>query len=264
MVNFNRECSTALADYEQAVKAKITAAPQANFDETGTKINGRLHWLHVAATPELTYYACHEKRGQEAMDVEKFIKENPFKEERKKNLKLQFKFDDEHPKYLSLEEIDKLFKAVPDKDLKDLILFYLHTGCRREEALNMTWQNVYLDRKKVKITKTKGKKDREIPINDKLFEVLERRKVSVNGGKLFTYNKYYVTHKFREYAGMAGLSNDFTVHSLRHTFASHLVMSGVPLYTVKELLGHSNIKVTEIYAHLAPSYLAEEVIRLPY
>jgi transposase len=69
VVNFNRECSTALADYEQAVKAKITAAPQANFDETGTKINGRLHWLHVAATPELTYYACHEKRGQEAMDA---------------------------------------------------------------------------------------------------------------------------------------------------------------------------------------------------
>jgi len=69
VVNFNRECFTALADHEQAVKAKITAAPQANFDETGTKINGRLHWLHVAATPKLTYYACHEKRGQEAMDA---------------------------------------------------------------------------------------------------------------------------------------------------------------------------------------------------
>jgi transposase len=69
VVNFNHECFTALADYDQAVKAKITAAPQANFDETGTKVNGQLHWLHVAATPELTYYACHEKRGQEAMDA---------------------------------------------------------------------------------------------------------------------------------------------------------------------------------------------------
>lgn len=69
VVNFNHECFTDLADYEQVVKEKITAASQANFDETGTKVNGQLHWLHVAATPELTHYACHEKRGQEAMDA---------------------------------------------------------------------------------------------------------------------------------------------------------------------------------------------------
>ena len=69
VVNFNHECFTGLAEYDQAVKAKITAASQANFDETGTKINGHLHWLHVAATSELTYYACHEKRGQEAIDA---------------------------------------------------------------------------------------------------------------------------------------------------------------------------------------------------
>ena len=69
VVNFNHECFTGLADYDQAVKAKITAAPQANFDETGAKINGQSHWLHVAATSELTSYACHEKRGQEAMDA---------------------------------------------------------------------------------------------------------------------------------------------------------------------------------------------------
>lgn len=198
-----------------------------------------------------------------AIDVGKFIKENPFKEW--KQSRLQYKLDGNNlPKYLSLEEIEKLFKAVPDPNFKDLIFFYLHTGCRREEALNLTWQNIYLDRKKVKITKTKGKKDREIPLNDKLLEVLERRKSSANGEKLFTYNKYYVTHKFREYADMAGLNKDFTVHSLRHTFASHLVMSGVPLYSVKELLGHSSIKVTEMYAHLAPDYLAAEVTRLPY
>lgn len=69
VVNFNRECFTALAEYEQAVKAKITTAEQANFDESGAMVNGKLHWLHVAATPTLTAYACHENRGREAMDA---------------------------------------------------------------------------------------------------------------------------------------------------------------------------------------------------
>lgn len=69
LVNFNQECFTALAPHDEAVKAKIIAAEVANLDETGVNINGQLHWLHVAATPETTYYACHAKRGQEAMDA---------------------------------------------------------------------------------------------------------------------------------------------------------------------------------------------------
>ena len=69
LVNFNQECFTALASHDETVKAKLLASEVANFDETGVNINGQLHWLHVAATPELTYYACHAKRGQEAMDA---------------------------------------------------------------------------------------------------------------------------------------------------------------------------------------------------
>ena len=55
-----------------------------------------------------------------------------------------------------------------------------------------------------------------------------------------------------------------TVHNLRHTFASHLVMNGTDLYTVSKLLGHSSVKVTQIYAHLTPDYLKASVDRLKY
>lgn len=69
LVNFNQECFTALAPHDETVKAKIIAAEVTNLDETGVNINGRLHWLHVAATPEVTYYTCHAQRGHEAMDA---------------------------------------------------------------------------------------------------------------------------------------------------------------------------------------------------
>ena len=53
-------------------------------------------------------------------------------------------------------------------------------------------------------------------------------------------------------------------HALRHTFAAHLVMSGVSLYTVQLLMGHADPKETQIYAHLAPDYMAAEVARLSF
>jgi site-specific recombinase XerD len=61
----------------------------------------------------------------------------------------------------------------------------------------------------------------------------------------------------------AGLETKGTLHTLRHTFASHLVQAGVDLYSVSKLLGHSSIKMTEIYAHLAPKTLQEVIKRLP-
>lgn len=68
LLKFNQECHDALADYEQAVKENLLTAPAVHFDETGMKVNGQPHWLHSASTPELTFYACHPKRGQAAMD----------------------------------------------------------------------------------------------------------------------------------------------------------------------------------------------------
>jgi len=138
----------------------------------------------------------------------------------------------------------------------------LHTGCRRGEALNLTWKNIDLARRTIKITQTKGRIDCEIPVNDQLLEILKNREAV--GEKPFNFNRHFVPHKFKDYIKKACLSLNLSVHSLRHTFASHLVMNGVDLYTVKELLGHSDLRVTEKYAHLAPDHLAAGVSRLPY
>jgi transposase len=67
LVNFNKYCYHRLQDTEQFIKQHITTANVAHFDESGLYVNGTRHWLHVASTSELTYYACHAKRGQLAM-----------------------------------------------------------------------------------------------------------------------------------------------------------------------------------------------------
>jgi site-specific recombinase XerD len=72
-----------------------------------------------------------------------------------------------------------------------------------------------------------------------------------------------LTHDFIKLVKSSGIKHA-SIHTLRHTFASHLVMSGADLYTVQKLLGHSSIKTTETYAHLAPNYLRSAIEKLRY
>ena len=75
-------------------------------------------------------------------------------------------------------------------------------------------------------------------------------------------SRSYIDHKFSDYRRAAGLQEDVTFHSLRHTFATWLVQRGVSIFEVQKLLGHSDIKVTQIYSHLAASELHWAVNRI--
>ena len=197
-----------------------------------------------------------------AKKVLKCINENPFTGV--KQLEIS---GNNLPGYLNTDEIKKLLAVINLIDFRELILFYLYTGCRRNEALNLKWSDINMNRRVIPIRKTKGRKDREIPISHNLMEVLkaraERIKPATNDS-VFAYHPHYVTHKFKKFLELAGIEKQASIHTLRHTFASHLVMNGVDLYTVQKLLGHSDLKVTEMYAHLAPDYLAIGVEKLPY
>ena len=76
------------------------------------------------------------------------------------------------------------------------------------------------------------------------------------------YLSDFLTHRFKKF--LRGLGIEGSLHSFRHTFASHLIMKGADLYSVSKLLGHASIKTTEIYAHLAPDYLKAAVGRLEF
>jgi site-specific recombinase XerD len=117
---------------------------------------------------------------------------------------------------------------------------------------------------KIFIKETKLGESRIVPINSELLKVLK----SMNNGtkKLFTHNDDYVNRKFKKYLKKVEIKDwkALTIHNLRHTFASHLVMEGTDLYIVSKLLGHNSIAVTQMYAHLASDYLKVSVERLKF
>ena len=102
---------------------------------------------------------------------------------------------------------------------------------------------------------TKGKKVRTSPLNSKVLKVLDDRLKTKIGESVFTYNndamsQDFLSHKFASYVEKAKINSKLNFHSLRHTFASWLVQRGVSIYEVSKLLGHSDIKTTQIYAHI--------------
>jgi site-specific recombinase XerD len=114
---------------------------------------------------------------------------------------------------------------------------------------------------------TKSKRVRSIPLNKTVVELLLRRKEKATNEFVFTLDGEAVkpdkmNKKFKKYVKGAKLNPSLHFHSLRHSFASWLVMQGVSLYQVQRLLGHSTSSVTQIYAHLTNDNLAETVEKL--
>lgn len=186
------------------------------------------------------------------------LAKNPVKEVRK------LRETDTVVRFLTREEITQVLDTILDRAFQALVKFYLLTGVRRNEALFLDWQDLkpdYIQIRNKDTFETKTRKVRKIPISVRLKAVLAT--LDRSQPRPFPYKPSFVSHKFAKYAKPAGLK-DVDVHCLRHTFASHLVMAGVDLVTVKELLGHTSIQTTMIYAHLIPAHVAAAVEKLDY
>ncbi len=130
----------------------------------------------------------------------------------------------------------------------------LATGARWSEAENL--QGHQLTKYRITYTKTKGKRNRTVPISQELYNELPQ-----NRGKLFTPCR----KAFERAVKRAGihLPEGQCTHVLRHTFASHFMMNGGNILVLRDILGHADIKMTMIYAHFAPEHLEDAVTKNP-
>jgi integrase len=165
-------------------------------------------------------------------------------------------------RYLSKEECNALVQAC-DKHLKPVVITALNTGMRKGEILSLTWDNVDLRHGFILLEITKNGERREIPINETLRAALSGIMRRLDTPHVFynadTGTPYVNLHKPFQSALKRAKIKDFRFHDLRHTFASHLVMAGVDITTIKELLGHKTLTMTLRYAHLAPSHKVKAV-----
>lgn len=167
------------------------------------------------------------------------------------------KIDEIELSYLTRYQILKLLVAANksrNESLPLVIRLCLATGARWSEAEQLTFNQLQWNA--VTFTKTKSGKIRRVPIDTRLFDVLNaRRKL---GQKRVFAN---CLSAFRSAISRAKieLPKGQMSHVLRHTFASHFVMNGGDILTLQKVLGHSDIKVTMRYAHLAPEHLMDAV-----
>jgi integrase/recombinase XerD len=181
------------------------------------------------------------------------------------------------PHVLSIGDIDRLFAAIdhstPEGMRNRAMLETLYScGLRVTELIQMTISNLYLDIGFVKIV-GKGNKERLVPIGAAAIKYIRMYKDQVRpflaqikpgmedclflnrrGGMLSRVMVFYI---IRDIAQKAGIAEAIHPHTLRHSFATHLVEAGADLRAVQEMLGHSSITTTEIYTHLDNAYLRE-------
>ena len=177
-----------------------------------------------------------------------------------------FRPDNRVEHYMNDEELARLLTVLKNDSNRPvcrIALFLLSTGARLNEALKATWNHIDEENRtwRIPATNSKSKRIRSIPLNDTALEVLaelntkgKHEFVFVNTETDSRYTTVYkVWQRLRKEAGLPHLR----LHDLRHQTASMLINSGYTLYTVQQILGHSDPSVTTRYAHLSTATLQE-------
>lgn len=174
-------------------------------------------------------------------------------------------------RFLTEEEYNKLLEEAQkiNREFYEMVLFTLRTGVRVGELMAIRWEDIDFDRQNVTIRRSivngiigspKSNKTRQIPLSDDIFSVIKNKKRNLKDSNIWKMetSRFSLNRKLKRACRRFG----FKVggwHDLRHTFASKLANNGVALQVIQALLGHSDLKMTQRYAHLEPLTLSDAI-----
>lgn len=169
------------------------------------------------------------------------------------------------PKLLNESEIRRLFNSLTNKKHKAMLFTAYSAGLRVSEIVNLKITDIDSGRMQILIERAKGKKDRYVNLSPVLLDILRqyiaaykpRPKVFLFESDInrTAYPTRTVQQIFSNAKKMAGIKKDVGIHSLRHSFATHLLDKGTDIKYIKDLLGHFSIKTTERYLHVSKKQL---------
>jgi site-specific recombinase XerD len=236
------------------------------IDQISRKIAQQFASTTLMRTKYGAYLYCRTLKAAFNLAIEwEYLSDNPFTK-----IRLP-KVERNTPAFISESELHKILDRTTNQTMKDIFFFAFHTGMRLGEIVNLKWDAVDLDRKMITVMntnefQTKSKKDRFVPINKKLFELLQLKREAIQTND-FVFRKClnvkmddeWVSQSFKKIVRECEMNDRIHFHSLRHSFASNLIQRGASIYVIKELLGHSDIQTTQIYSHLQKENLVNAV-----
>lgn len=180
-----------------------------------------------------------------------YINESPLKDVK------QLKEKKRIPGYIKKDMISRVLAKVEDVHVRRYMMAYIVTGRRRSELVYLMWEDIDFDYMKYTPRRSKSHLERAYDVNAAFLSVLNAIGIQKEG-RVFDRWEHpdTISHKVKDALVKAGYGH-LSLHSLRHTYASMRVSEGLSLKEVQELLGHEDIKATQIYAHLTKDHLAE-------
>jgi len=161
------------------------------------------------------------------------------------------------PKFFSKEEVRRILDNTGNLKHKAMLMTIYSCGLRLSELLNLKINDIRSSDQIVRINQSKGNKDRIVSLPDKLLHVLREyyqvyrpTDYLFEGDKGGRYGERSVQMVLKKALTKAHIKTEGTVHTLRHSYATHLIQSGIDIRIVQELLGHESIKTTMIYTHI--------------
>ena len=158
------------------------------------------------------------------------------------------------PVVLTPDEVKDLIEAPSHTKSTAILMMLYSSGLRVSELVELEWDDLEPDQQVGWVRGGKGSKDRMITLSERVIDTLDELPddtsyvFSGRNGKMTTRN---VQRIVKRAADKAGIDKDVTPHTLRHSYATHLLEEGNDLRLIQELLGHSNLQTTEIYTHVS-------------
>ncbi len=173
--------------------------------------------------------------------------------------------------YLTLEEIQKIIETEykPDNDIKSAFLFCCFSGLRYSDVSKLTWKEITVSQNgyaQIETTMQKTGKSITIPLSDNALKWLPEREGNLPENRIFYKLPDQVNNadvRLRTLIKKAGISKHVTFHVARHSFATLTLTYGADLYTVSKLLGHANIRTTQVYAKIVDESKRKAVNLIP-